>query len=211
MLAEISPVDLQETLTTVDHWLRQFVCESDSRIGRRGAVCPYVDPAIRADALNIRVRLLGPNPSASLVSEIVRCALDEFEEVDWHSNNTLLRALLVVIPDLPTDCLGLLDAAHELVKPLSVRRGLMIGQFHELCDEPAARNPHFMVSRSPVPMLAVRSMAMHDVLFLRTRRDWFLEYVARFGKRFEGERRGVDQVYAEMYDGARSTHGLDDE
>jgi heptaprenyl diphosphate synthase len=163
---------------------------------------------MRAESLTVRIRLLGPAPSVPLVVETVRCALDEFEGIDWPTSNSLLRALLVVIADLPEDRLDMLDAAHEQVKPESVRRGMMIGQFHERCDEPAARNPDFLVSRSPVPILVVRSMAVHDVLFLRARREWFEEYVARFGARYEGERKGIDPMYAGLFDKARSMYGL---
>lgn len=209
MLAEVSPVDIQETLAKVDQWLRQVICEPDPRIGRRGAVCPFVEPAMRVDALTIRVRLLGPMPNASLVEETVRCALDEFETIEWHTSNPALRALLVVIPDLPADRLDLFDEAHRQVKPESVRRGFMIGQFHERCEEQAARNPMFLVSRSPVPVLAVRPMAVHDVLFLSGRREWFMEYVARFGDRYRNGRPGLDPMFIQIFKESLAKFGLD--
>lgn len=211
MLAEAIPVDIGHTLTIVDQWLREYVCEPDPRVGRRGAVCPFVEPSMRADALAVRVRLLGPTPSAALVTESVHCALDEFEELEWRRSNPTLRSLVVVIADLPDDRLALLDEAHQQVKSESVRRGLMIGQFHARCEEPAARNPSFMVSQSPVPMLAVRAMALHDVFFLRARRDWFQEYMGRFAARYRGQRSGIDPMFAELFDKARSMYGLDDE
>nr|WP_258534356.1 hypothetical protein [Streptomyces sp. PT12] len=37
------------------------------------------------------------------------------------------------------------------LKPELVALGVMVGQFHEHCAEPAARNPAFPVSRSPIP------------------------------------------------------------
>ncbi len=132
----------------------------------------------------------GPTPSQTLIDEIVRCGLDEFSEVDWRAGNPNLRSLLLVLPDLPAEHLHLLDAAHAALKPESVRRGLMIAQFHEKCREKAARNPRFEVSYAPVPMMAVRSMAIHDVLFLADRREWFEEYASRFGARYRASGHG---------------------
>jgi heptaprenyl diphosphate synthase len=41
-----------------------------------------------------------------------------------------------------------------------------------------------MVSRSPIPLMAIRHMALHDILFLGENAEWFQEYNVRFGHRF---------------------------
>jgi heptaprenyl diphosphate synthase len=207
MLTDVLSVDLAEALAAVDGWLSDYIRRPHSELGRPGPVCPFVEPAQRAGALEIRVRLVGPTPSQTLIDEIVRCALDEFSEVDWKAGNPNLRSLLLVLPDLPPEHLHLLDAAHGALKPESVRRGLMIAQFHERCEERAARNPAFGVSQAPVPMMAVRSMAIHDVLFLAERRDWFEEYAQRFGSRYRGSGHGIDPLLTEVYERARAVHG----
>ncbi len=62
------------------------------------------------------------------------------------------------------------------------------------------------MSYAPVPMMAVRSMAIHDVLFLADRREWFEEYASRFGDRYRNSPRGIDPLLTEMYERARATH-----
>jgi hypothetical protein len=208
MLTDALSVDLEKALDAVDDWLSDYICQPHSELGRPGPVCPFVEPAQRAGALEVRVRLVGPTPSQTLLNEIVRCGLDEFSEVDWKAGNPNLRSLLLVLPDLPPEHLHLLDEAHAAMKPESVRRGLMIGQFHENCTEKAARNPAFEVSYAPVPTIAVRSMAIHDVLFLSGRRDWFEEYASRFGSRYRTSASGVDPLLAELYERARVTHRM---
>jgi heptaprenyl diphosphate synthase len=208
MLADVQRIELTETLAAVDRWLQDYVRQPHPQLGRSGPVCPFVAPSQRADALEARVRLIGPNPGVCLIVEMLRCALEEFELIGWRGSNPALRALIVVIPDLPDDRLCLLDAAQQVVKPEAVRRGLMIGQFHALCQEPAARNAEFPVNRSPVPLVALRPMAMHDILFLRDRRDWFTEYLRRFGDRFGAEKIGIDPLFTRLFEQACAEHGL---
>ncbi|GAA1927001.1 DUF6875 domain-containing protein [Streptantibioticus ferralitis] len=208
MLTDALSVDLEKALEAVDGWLSDYICQPHSELGRPGPVCPFVEPAQRAGALEIRVRLIGPTPSQTLLSEIVRCGLHEFSEADRKAGNPNLRSLLLVLPDLPPEHLHLLDEAHAMLKPEAVRRGLMIAQFHENCTEKAARNPAFEVSYAPVPMIAVRSMAIHDVLFLSSRRDWFEEYAGQFGNRYRTSANGVDPLLAELYEQACATYGV---
>jgi hypothetical protein len=83
----------------------------------------------------------------------------------------------------------------------------MVGQFHPTCTEPAARNTTFMVNRAPVPLVAIRRMALHDVLFLHQWEDWFLEYSNRFGHRY-GEDKHIDPALARAYSRGVANFGL---
>lgn len=207
-MADVQSLELAETLATVDRWLRDYVTQPHPALGRNGPVCPFVAPALRADSIEARVRLIGPSPNVPLIVEIIRCALDEFDVIPWRGNNPSLRSLLVLIPDMPADRLHFLDLAHATVKPEAVRRGMMLGQFHAECQERAARNPNFPVSRSPVPLVAFRPMALHDVLFLRNEREWFEEYRRRFGDRYGPRRTGVEPLFVKLFEQACAEYGL---
>lgn len=194
---------------TIRNWLRDYLCLPNNLIGRDGAVCPFVSPAMRAGSVEIRVREAGPAPTVMLLREMIRCALDEFRLIEWKGSNQTLWSLLLVIPDLKESACGLLDDAHRQIKPLAVRKGLMIGQFHPLCNEPAARNASFPVSRSPLPLVAIRPMAVHDILFLSGRREWFEEYRKRFGDRYESGRVTVDSLFESRYGKACAEYGIE--
>ncbi|MGO4422546.1 DUF6875 domain-containing protein, partial [Streptomyces sp. MCAF7] len=196
------------TKALIHDWLNGYIAQPNGRLGRGGAVCPFVAPSLRAGSLEIRVRTVGSAPVAGTVIDMVRHALDEFELIEWEGSNPALRSLLVAMPDLaPTEC-HLLDEAHRAVKSAAVRRGMMIGQFHPLCEEPAARNPGLPVNRSPVPLVAIRPMALHDVLFLKDRKEWFEEYHRRFGSHYKPSRDAIEPLFVELFQRACAEHGV---
>lgn len=189
----------------ITQWMSSYLTRPHAQINRAGAVCPFVEPALAMDAVRIRaISSVGPRPER-YVAEATRRALRTFPPSDLLDHKKALRALVLVFPDL-MDRGHVIDRVHAEVKDGAVRRGLMVGQLHPECDEPSARNPTFPVNRSPVPLLAVRHMAVHDILFLKDRRPWFVEYDRRFGHLFEGGSR-VDPVLREQYEHAVAAFG----
>jgi hypothetical protein len=199
---------LEKDLSDIDEWLTRYISKPHSQLGRSGAVCPFVAPSRNAGCLEVRLCVVGVTPSVDLLSEMVRCGLSDFHRVQWPASNSQLWSMLLVFPDLAEESLGVLDEAHAAMKPECVRRGFMIGQFHEYCTEKAARNPEFEVSRSPVPLMAIRMMAVHDVLFLGDRKEWFEEYVSRFGDRYRKAPENIDPVLYDAYTKACAEHGI---
>lgn len=189
----------------ITQWLHGYVAKPHPELGRDGPVCPFVQPSLRDRGLDITVSCAGSKPSAESLERIIRRLLRAFQRRPWHGTNPQLHALVTVIADLTEEQLPLLDRAHAAVKFEAVGQGLMIGQFHSRCEEPAARNPSFAVSVSPVPLIAVRRMALHDILFLHGRADWFEEYVIRFGHRYRRSAKPVDSIFAALFDRAMRT------
>lgn len=169
----------------VDRWLREYVSRPHPELGRPGAVCPFVEPALRAGTVLMGEWTGLSQADHDAVREVVRSLVVTFEETRWPHANATMHTLLAVLPDLPEPLWFLLDDVQAEVKADLAGRGLMLGQFHPACPEPAARNPRFAVSRSPVPLLALRRMALHDVLFLHQDRRFFAAYRVRFGERYE--------------------------
>jgi hypothetical protein len=109
-----------------------------------------------------------------------------------------MHALIYVLPDLPEHSWTLLDQGHEAAKPGLAEDGLMLGQFHPHCDEPAARNSAFLVARSPIPMLAMRNMSLHDILFLDRDARTFRAYDKRFSDVYE-KHAGISPLFRRLY------------
>lgn len=192
---------------TARRWLTGYLAQPHPSVGRDGAVCPFVEPALQAGSVEIRVREVPDQPTeADLVAAIDRAVAD-FRELDFTGRNPTLHALVVVLPDIPDDRLELLDRAQADRKTPLAAAGLMLGQFHPRCPEPAARNRDFLVGRAPVPMIALRHMAFHDVLFLHERPDWFEAYARRFGSRYRVGLAADPMFVALFYRSARA-HGL---
>jgi heptaprenyl diphosphate synthase len=133
----------------------------------------------------------------ALVGEIA----DDLETAEWAHSNRTLHTVVAVLPELPRPLWSLLDEVQAELKPRLARRGMMLGQFHPDCPEPAARNPRFRVSRSPLPLLAIRRMALHDVLFLHRDPALFAEYRRRFGDRY-ARGTAVDPLFRQVYEEA---------
>ncbi len=189
-----------------DRWLREYITQPHEQLGRGGPVCPFVEPALRAGTLLLRQETgLGAADGPALRA-VLRGMRETFRTARWPHSNPTLHTLLLLLPDLPRPGWALLDELQARAKVELAQDGLMLGQFHPDCAETAARNPRFAVSRSPIPLLAIRHMAVHDVLFLHKDRELFAEYRLRFGDRYE---RGVavDPTFREVYDAAAATFG----
>ncbi|MGW4889073.1 DUF6875 domain-containing protein [Streptomyces sp. CL12] len=207
MTSKASVVDFDAALESVDSWLTEYISASHPEIGRTGPICPFVSPSRRNRTLEVRLRLVGHTPSPELVEEIARGSLREYELTTWQGRNPMLQAMVVVLPDLRGEDTGLLDRAQERVKDDFVARGLMIGQFHENCEVTAARNPRFAVSRAPVPVLAIRAIALHDVFFLSERPHWFQKYREKFGKFYGPDSTLMDPLLLERYRESERAYG----
>ncbi|MFD0278633.1 DUF6875 domain-containing protein [Kitasatospora sp. NPDC127111] len=202
-----SLVTIESALATVDSWLTEYISASHPEIGRTGPICPFVAPSRKNNTLEVRVRLVGHAPTAELLEELARSSLREYQLLSWQGRNPMLRALVVVLPDLRGADTGLLDQAQARVKDDFVAHGLMIGQFHENCEVTAARNPGFAVSKAPVPVFAIRAIALHDIFFLHDRPHWFHQYREKFAKYYGAESTVLDPALLELYHQAERSYG----
>jgi hypothetical protein len=171
----------EKALADARGWLAEFISQPNPAIGRKGAVCPFVEPALQAGTLHLEARRGFADADLQLVLSLITEMTMTFATIRWPHPNRTMHALVFVLPDLPESRCQLLDDSQASIKPALAERGLMLGQFHPRCPEPAARNPGFLVARSPVPMLALRNMALHDILFLDSEARCFRAYQARFG------------------------------
>lgn len=186
---------------TIMRWMLDYLCQPEPRLGRVGAVCPFVEPSLVADALRLEIVDLEGTISYTRLETVVCEAVDRFHAMVWPVQNRLLNTLVTGITGLSAGDCALLDLVQANLKTPLVQTGVMIGQFHPDCDDRSARNSAFLVSRSPVPLVAIRHMAMHDILFLDERGDWFIEYDRRFGRRYRNPGR-IDPLFTERYHAA---------
>jgi heptaprenyl diphosphate synthase len=165
-------------------WVEQFVMKPHEQLGRDGAVCPFVQAAMKADTFLLENWTVEPDATVDDLVASVNLLADTFEAREWASRNRTLHTMVVVLDGLAPERFHLLDDVHARAKSGLVKRGLMFAQFYPECDERAVRNPALRIARSPVPMLAIRRMAQHDVLFLDSDPEWFAAYSERFADRY---------------------------
>ncbi|MFJ6252733.1 MULTISPECIES: tryptophan 2,3-dioxygenase family protein [unclassified Streptomyces] len=190
-----------EDQCVAERWMREYLTREHEELGREGAVCPFVGPAREAGAIRTESLRAEPADGTEELVGSLRDRLQHFRNLPVPEGKESLTALVVLIQGLPRHRWRLLDAAQRRLKREAVREGLMVGQFHPDCPEPAHWNPSFAVSRSPLPLVAVRHMAFHDILFLHTDPVLFAEYRRRFASRYEDGGK-VPQKFRTLYEGA---------
>ena len=188
-MTRVSPPDadverLDRDVATVFAWLRDYVAAPSPWLGRRGAVCPFMPPALGAGSIELSVHYGVDACDGAALTGLLVAELRAFAKVGrpTHRSGVSLRSHLVVLPDAREPGWRRLDECYRGIKDLAVDAGLMVGQFHPACAEPAVHNPGFPVSRAPMALLAIRHMAPHDVLFLERDRVWLRQYEARFAE-----------------------------
>lgn len=194
------------SLAAAREWIAQFVMKPHEQLGREGAVCPFIQPSLKSDAFLLDNWTVEPAATIDDLVASVNFLADTFEAHQWESRNRTLHTMVVVLDGLAPERFHILDDVHALAKPGLVKRGLMLAQFYPDCDERAVRNPDLRIARSPVPMLAMRRMALHDVLFLDSDPEWFAAYEKRFAIRYQ---RGSvpDPAFKEAFAWARERWG----
>lgn len=181
-------------------WLREEVARGHPDLGRRGAICPRVAPALRADVLWLAV-IRSTSATAEEAAEKGRHLADLFVELcGGDVANAGDTSLIALFPDVaPSDGPEFIDRGHAALRMEFIERGMMIGEFHPVSNGSSAHNPSLLVMRSPWPMFVVRAMTPHDLMFLlhpRLPAELRLPYLRQFERHIgprlgEAERRAL--------------------
>ena len=168
-------------------WARSYLCRPHAGLGREGPVCPFTQPSLERGLFWLTF-YPGADPAPGDVSAVVSRYRDWFLELEPAAGaEAQHKAILVLFPELaPAGAPGVIDAVQAALKPEFIARGLMIGQFHEGCEEPALWNRDFRPLRSPVPLLAIRHMVRTDAAFLTRDAGSLAAYLQRFGDAVPG-------------------------
>jgi hypothetical protein len=173
----------------VVEWARSYLGHPHAALGREGPVCPYTEPSLQRSLFWLTV-FPGRAPAQEDMSTVVRKYRDWFSELEPVSGKDAeSKAIVILFADLDPAYLWLIDAVQASLKPQFIREGLMLGQFHERCDEPALWNPSFRPLRCSVPLLAIRTMVRTDAPFLTKDAGSLRSYLQRFGHDVPGRLR----------------------
>jgi hypothetical protein len=169
-------------------WAENYLMGNEEKIMRPygpRTVCPFAEASVRKNALYMvfHSELTGEDiePILSLLVDYINPFI-----VQDSTKEKSHKALLAVFPRIGPEHYGSLDRVHELIKDRMVANGLMCGQFHPQCRTPAIHNPAWRdVSVPPYPLIAIRHMVVHDILFLHDKKQWFLHYHLRYGAKYD--------------------------
>lgn len=196
-----------DCLHTVLAWLRGYVAKPHPQLGRPGAICPFVGPALEGEGLSIAVYRDVDGNDLGRIEELVRLHTTALTERPAGTRHHLLTAVVLAFPRIPADRLHVLDTVHGNINHEVALTGNVIGQFHPACATTAVRNPGFRVDVSPIPCIALRPMAEHDILFLHDQEPRFAAYHKRFGGLYR-EGRIADRRLVHLYERAAARFGV---
>jgi hypothetical protein len=145
-------------------WVEEFVTQPHPELGRPGAVCPRLAPAIRANTIWLVAIAVHGSTSNHAVGA-GRLLMQVFEDIAAGPRRAT-TALLGFFPGLPGErAADFIDGGYRMLRTEFVERGLMLGEFHADSTVGSVHNRALPVMRCPEPMFAIRAMALHDVLF----------------------------------------------
>ena len=189
--------------TIVLQWAKEYISQPHPDLGREGPICPFVPPSIKKDLFYVTLHYEVDGSSLDILKYIILSYSDMFlSYFPTNEPDKIYKTIIAVFPNISDEKSPILDEMHKEIKDDFVKKGMMIGQFHKNCPELAARNPLFKISVSPLPLVAMRYMSIHDILFLNNRKDWFLEYDKRFGWKYN-ESKVTEKKYVELYNDAK--------
>ncbi len=200
----------EKDLAVIEQWLWEYVSAPHPELGRSGPVCPFVPPAMNNNLVQFSLRYDVDNNKFESIYTVIQNEMSDFGITAKPAPNSgaSLESRLVVFPLLGEEGCRRLDEHYTALKNEAVESGLMIGQFHPYCDERAVRNQNFRVSISPIPFLAMRRMAPHDVLFLHEERNWFENYHQNFSSHHE-RGRVRDPLLRKLHLAGETEYGLE--
>jgi hypothetical protein len=188
-----APQPLRDALA----WAERYLAQPHPDLGRPGAVCPFVQPALDERAVWFAEADLAGGSEAAVDECLLRYA-ELFDSLPPLGPQARQRKAVVVVFGAvpPQQALRLLSGALSRTKPAFVARGLMLGPVHPAADAPGAHNPAFRPMRGPVPLVAIRALLESDLVFLdrpgddRERRAAYLSsYLDQLAPRLSAARR----------------------
>ena len=170
------------------NWAETYLTQENDNIKRpRGSqvVCPFAKAAIDNDTFFMAYHPEVNGKSEEHMEMLLLDYIEEFKKMGPFSNgDKFKKTLLVIFNNIPDKESVILDIVHKNIKDRYVENGLMIGQFHPNCDDRGVYNRTFKVSTAPYCFFSIRNMAIHDILFLKDKREWFLVYNNLYGEKF---------------------------
>jgi heptaprenyl diphosphate synthase len=170
-------------------WARNYLMRDHELVNRPyppQTICPFVEASMKANCFYMAFHNEVNGSDVTAIAELILSYVNPFNEAPpLGQRERILKALVIVFPNIEERFLTALDSCHRMIKPDIVKLGMMIGQFHRKCRELAIHNPRWdEISKSPISLMAMRYMALHDIMFLDRNEEEFRVYNDKFGYRF---------------------------
>lgn len=145
-------------------WMHEFLVRPNVGLGRPGPVCPFIATSERADLAFI---VVSSTRDEHDIHGVMLEAVAAFDAIACARAALQFRCVLVVFPACDGEVgRATLKRVQNRLRPESTRRGKMIGLFEPNSNDRGLINPDFRPLRSPLPLLAIRSLVEGDAAFV---------------------------------------------
>jgi hypothetical protein len=190
-------------------WLADYIGKPHPELGRNGDICPFVRTALRKHKMSFVVADHIVVPDAAEIKSLVLFEawrlLAHLDETDRFSE---LVTTNILFPELKGEAGAVVHTVHTQTKTSLMRRGVMTAAFYPGYDKPAIYNEGFKLYQSPLPVIVVRPMALHDIIFLSNDGEAFAEYHRRFAAKYHAGAISDEFGYPERFRKAEQQFGL---
>ena len=169
----------------IAHWVDEYLCKPQPRLGRNGAVCPFMLRAVAGHRFHVAFHPeLDGRRVSPLKDVLVSHSADFLQRFPLRTPEDELNSVLILFPSIPRERGGLMDDLHLEFKTHCMARGLMLAPMHPDSTRGGLRNATFEVFKAPYACMAVRYMSEHDLVWVSHNRVAFNAYRRRFGEAF---------------------------
>lgn len=170
-----------DTLDTMRTWFEDYLMQPHPGVGRSGHVCPYLAPATRQNLARFTVSDLKPGETARLRRLLLE-AVRLFRAIPCPPQKAMFRTVVIAFPaHAGPEGIAELETLQQSIRFKAAWHGLMIGLFEPDSPQPGIANRAFQSFRSPVAVLAVRTVVEGDAPFILRNPLMIPVYLARFG------------------------------
>lgn len=155
----------QRVLTETAAWLRSFLTRPHPELGRKGAVCPFMEQSLKLGRTALSSVDVGGPRGRRRFETTARSALARLGDGDSGDNIYNAFVMVPVGADENVRRAMVLEVQQAL-KSEAVAAGKMVGEFFPGHPMRGIHNDSFRPLASPHPVLAVRAMVITDILFL---------------------------------------------
>lgn len=146
-------------------WLYGFAARPHPDLGRRGAVCPFLETAMKNGRVSVSVVHIDTEADLRRLRTAAYDGLDRVERV-VHAGEPPIAVLFVPVGADADLLVAAVRSVQAELREDAIGRGCMIGDFSADNTTPGVRNPQFRPLTSPAAILGVRPMVEADILFL---------------------------------------------
>jgi hypothetical protein len=190
-----------EQAREVIEWMEEYIAAPHPDLGRKGAICPFVQKAMQLDRLLLAFHdEIDGSSRVALRALLLSYAKRLKERYPPELPDNILASYVIVFPNVPDERLPVLGRVHDEVKSHLMRHDVMAAVFYRGSSKGAARNARFaLYGNVALPSIVLRHMDVRDIVFLGYNRVAFDRYRRRYGPRYAEGSVSNEFGYVDMF------------